>query len=92
MDRGGESERTDRQRDYTCSLPVFPEQGWGALPHLKVNRFFFFLFNLSLLLTGTAISGCYGNSHRPDQPVSGNTRSYTQQSPTHAHYFMSAGR
>lgn len=23
-----EAERTDRQRDYTCSLPVFPEQEW----------------------------------------------------------------
>lgn len=71
------TDRGERQKGQTKRLHMFspgvPRTGLVALPHLRVNRFFS-PPNLSLLLSGTVISGCYGNSHMPNQPVSGNTR------------------
>lgn len=90
---GGWTEGGGRKDGQTKRLHMFspsvPRTRLVALPHSRVNRFFF--SNLSLLLTGTVISGCYGNSHMPNQPrLWQHAQLHTQPSPTHSHYFMSA--
>lgn len=98
----GEAGRSARQRNYSSSPLMLPQlHAWpGTIPHIKVKGILKYLFTHVLshaehwpLFTSTAICGCYGNSHRPNQPHSSNTQSHLHitgntvtPSPTHCYY------
>lgn len=76
MDRG-ERQKGRTDKEITHVLSQCSQNKTGSSTSFK-SEWIFFFSNLSLLLTGTVISGCYGNSHMPNQPDSGNTHNYTR--------------
>lgn len=91
---GGWTEGRGRKDGQTKRLHMFspgvPRTALVALPHLEVNRFFFFSKSVTIAHWHSNLWLLWQQPHAQPARLWQHAQLHTQPSPTHSHYFMSA--